>query len=167
MLIRYSPGGMRKEEFGYRLDPINAFNINRADDKNNFENGLSSTLGVDYKIKSKNSDFDFSVAQIINDAENKKMHPETSLDEKLSDVVGSAIFNLNDNFSVNYNFSLDQNYSELNYNEFGTVMNFDPFKLDFNYLLENKHIGDKEYFKTKVDFNNKDGLISFETKEIL
>ena len=45
------------------------------------------------------------------------MHPETSLDEKLSDVVGSAILNLNDNFSVNYNFSLDQNYSELNYNE--------------------------------------------------
>ena len=167
MLIRYSPGGMRKEEFGYRLDPINAFNINRADNKNNFENGLSSTLGLDYKIKSKNSDFDFSVAQIINDTENKKMHPETSLDEKLSDVVGSAIFNLNDNFSVNYNFSLDQNYSELNYNELGTVMNFDPFKLDFNYLLENKHIGDKEYFKTKIDINNKDGLISFETKRNL
>ena len=59
-------------------------------DQNNFENGLSSTLGSDYKIKSKNSDFDFSVAQIINNAENKKLHPETSLDEKLSDVVGFA-----------------------------------------------------------------------------
>ena len=46
-------------------------------------------------------------------------------------------------------------------------MNFDPFKLDFNYPLENKHTGDKEYFKTKVDFNNKDGLISFETKRNL
>ena len=53
MLIRYSPGSMRKDEFGYRLDPVNAFNINRAGDQNNFENGLSSTLGFDYKIKSK------------------------------------------------------------------------------------------------------------------
>ena len=93
------------------------------------------------------------------------MHPYTSLDEKLSDVVGSAILNLNDNFSSIIIFSLDQNYSELNYNEFGTVMDFDPFKLDFNYLLENKHIGDKEYFKTKVDFNNKDGLISLKQKK--
>ena len=49
--------------------------IGAVNDKNNFENGLSSTIGFDYKIKSKNSDFDFSVAQIINNAENKKMHP--------------------------------------------------------------------------------------------
>ena len=41
-------------------------------------------------------------------------------------------------------------------------------KIDFNYLEENKHIGDQEYFKTKVNLLNKDqGIFSFETKRNL
>ena len=92
----------------------------------------------------------------------------TSLDEKLSDLVGSTSIKLNKNFSLNYNFSLDQNYSELNYNDIGTSINFGPSKVDFSYLQEQKHIGDQEYFKTKININNKEnGLFSFETKRNL
>ena len=41
-------------------------------------------------------------------------------------------------------------------------------KINFNYLLEEEHIGDQEYFKTKVDFfKDKNGLLSFETKRNL
>ena len=57
---------------------------------NNFETGLSSTLGFDYKIKKNLTKFHFSVAQVINEKENNKMNDKTSLDEKLSDLVGSA-----------------------------------------------------------------------------
>ena len=45
---------------------------------------------------------------------------------------------------------LDQNYNEINYNEIGTTINLNPFKVDFSYLQEGKHIGDQEYFKTKI-----------------
>ena len=86
---------MRKETNGSRLDPVNAFNIDRLNNKNNFETGISSTIGLDYSLKSNNKNFDFSVAQIINEKENKKMHSETSLDEKLSDLVGSAKLSIN------------------------------------------------------------------------
>ena len=55
--------------------------------KKNFETGLISTIGFDYKIDKNNRNFDFSIAQIINDEENKKMPTKTSLDEKLSDLV--------------------------------------------------------------------------------
>ena len=34
-----------------------------------------------------------------------------------------------------YDFLVDQNYKELNYNELGSSINFDPFKIDFSYLL--------------------------------
>ena len=34
-----------------------------------------------------------SLAQIINEKENKKMSSKSSLDEKLSDLVGSANYN--------------------------------------------------------------------------
>ena len=96
------------------------------------------------------------------------MHKQTSLDEKLSDLVGSASLNFNKNFSLNYNFSLDQNYSDLNYNEIGAKLNYSNLNVKFDYLQENKHIGNQDYFKTKVDLKNKDkGLLSFETKRNL
>ena len=96
------------------------------------------------------------------------MAPKTSLDEKLSDLVGSAKYKLNNKIDLGYNFSIDQNYNDFNYNEFGSTLDFNSFKVDFNYLHEGKHIGDKEYFKTKLDFNNsKNTLISFETKRNL
>ena len=167
-LLRYAPGSMRKENSEFRLDPDTAFNINKLSNINNFETGLSSTVGFDYEINKENNSFDFSVAQIINEKENKKMPSKSSLDEKLSDLVGSAVWDVNDKFSLNYNFNLDQNYNDLNYNEIGTKLNFGSLNLDFNYLQEKKHIGKQDYLKTKVNYaNSKNGLFSFETKRDL
>ena len=66
VLVRYSPGSMRKENQGFRLDPTGAFSMDRLNNIKNFEAGLSSTIGFDYKIRNDNNEFDFSVAQIIN-----------------------------------------------------------------------------------------------------
>ena len=119
-------------------------------------------------MKTNYSSYDFSVAQIVNEKENKKMASKTSLDEKLSDLVGSANLNLSNKFKINYNFALDQNYNDLNYNEIGSKINFGSVDFDFSYLQEKKHIGNLDYFKTKIDYNNqKNGLISFETKRDL
>ena len=57
--------------------------------------GLSASLGFDYKTKIGNyKEFDFSIAQVINQKENKKMASVTSMDEKLSDLVGGVFLNL-------------------------------------------------------------------------
>ncbi len=167
-LLRYAPGEMRKENTGSRLDPVKAYSMNKVNNINNFEKGLSGTVGFDYKTKNNNKEFDFSVAQIISEKENKKMSSKSSMDEKLSDLVASANYKLNDNISFNYDFAVDQNYSELNYNDLGITYNFNNMKIDFNYLEEDKHIGNQEYFKTKIDFSaNKNSLVSFETKRNL
>ena len=168
LLIRYAPGIMRNESSGSRLNPISAFSLNRLNNNYNFETGFSGTVGFDYEIKNNSTDFDFSVAQIISEKENKKMPSKTSLDEKVSDLVGSVNYKINDKIKLNYNFNVDQNYKEINYNEFGTSLNFDPMEISFNYLHEDKHVGDQEYFKTKLDFSYiKNGLISFENKRNL
>ena len=65
---------------------------------------------------------------------------------KTSDLVGKSTLKLNDNVGFNYNFSLDENYN-FNYNDLETTIEFNPFKLSFNYLLEDRHIGNQEYFK--------------------
>ncbi len=169
VFFRYAPGEMRKEDnSGNRLDPKNVFSINRLNNINNFETGLSAAFGVDYKFKTDQKQLDFSLGQIINDKENKNMASETSLDEKLSDVVGSMNYKHNDKFDFNYNFAIDQNLNDLNYNEFGTSINLDPLKISFNYLHEDKHIGDQEYLQTKIDLlKNDDGKLSFQTKRNL
>ena len=168
MLIRYSPGSMRKETDGFLLDPEKAFSMDRLENNNNFETGFTGAVGLDYNYKKKGKEFDFSLAQIINSKENKKMASKTSLDEKLSDVVGSAKYNISERINLNYNFSIDQNYNQLNYNEIGSEINFDPFQLNFNYLKESEHIGDQEYFQTKLNLgDNEKGIFSFETKRNL
>ena len=158
---------MRKETSGSKLSTIKAFSIDRLDHINNFENGLTGTFGIDYQIKGNDTNFDFSLAQIVNNEENKKMSSQSSLDEKVSDLVGEANLNINKKFDLSYDFAIDQNYKELNYNDLGAKMNFGALDIDFNYLQEKNHIGNKDYFKTKFAYNNSDkAMLSFETNEI-
>jgi len=169
IFIRAAPGSMRQEESGSILNPKSAFSMNRIANINNYETGISGTIGVDYKIKkNKETKFDFSLAQIINEKENKKMSDKSSLNEKLSDLVGSSSLKISENFKLDYNFSIDQNYSDFNYNELGTNYNKGPLNINFDYLRENKHIGDQEYFNSELSLKNKDkGLLSFKTKRNL
>ena len=168
MLLRYAPGHMREETSKTRLNHSNIFTLDRLNTNKNFESGLSTTVGFDYELENSNKKLDFSIAQIINEKENKNMPSSSSLDQRFSDVIGHSQLDINDNVKLTYNFALDQNYKQLNYNEVGTSLNFNPIKFDFNYLQELDHIGDQEYFKGKIDFTpNKYGLFSAETKRNL
>ena len=112
--------------------------------------------------------FDFSVAQVINEKNNDKLPNKTSLNQKLSDLVGSSSYDVNNNVKLNYNFALDQNFKDLNYNEFGAEINLGKIDFQFDYLEEKNHIGNKEYFKTKFEINrNQSKKLSFETKRNL
>ena len=90
--------------------------MNRILNINNYETGASATLGLDYKIRNKEniSKLDFSIAQVIKEKENNKMSDISSLNEKLSDLVGNGGYNFN-NFKLNYSFALDQNYNDFNW----------------------------------------------------
>ena len=47
-------------------------------------------------------------------------------------------------------------------------MNLGLMNIDFDYLKESNHIGDSDYFKTKLNLNNNEnGLFTFETKRNL
>jgi len=168
ILFRYAPDHMRKEDNGSRLNHLNVFSLDRLSSADNFESGASATLGFEYEVKDSNREFDFTLAQIINKEENKQMPNSSSLNEKLSDVVGQSNLKINDSIKLNYNFALDQNYNDFNYNEIGTSLNFNPIKFDFNYLREREHIGDQEYFRTKAELKKgNNGLFKFENKRNL
>ena len=110
----------------------------------------------------------FSLSQIINKEENKKMPTTMGLDEKLSDLVGTSKYSINDKFNLNYNFALDQNYNEFNYNEISASTKFDTMNFNINYLQEKKHIGSNEYIKSKIDYNiNNETNLAYEFKRNL
>ena len=168
ILVRYAPGKMRKGTTGSRLNNDNIFSLDRLNNNDNFENGLSATVGFDYEIEASDKELNFSLGQIINEKENKNMPSVTSLDEKLSDAVGTANLTIKDKVKLDYSFSLDQNYKDLNYNEIGSSINLNPVNIDFSYLQEKKHVGNQEYFKAKVDLNkSSNGVLSLETKRNL
>ena len=73
--------------------------MDRIDSNNNFETGLSSSIGFDYNVKDGEKEFDFSIAQIINQKKNDEMPSKTSLNRKTSDLVGYSSLKLNDNIN--------------------------------------------------------------------
>jgi len=165
MLLRYAPGNMRKDDGSFKINNKNIFSLDRLNSYNNFENGLSATVGFDYEVKDNDKEYNFSIGQIVNKKENKDMPSSSSLDEKLSDLVGNANIKINNKLDFNYNFALDQNYKDLNYNEVGFNVNLKPIKFDIDYLQEKKHIGNQEYFKTSAQYSKGDnGLFAFEMK---
>ena len=169
VFFRYSPDHMRKNESATRLNHLNLFNIDRLDAYNNFEGGVSATLGFDYKLKnSSDRNFKLSAGQVINQKNNKKMPSSSSLDTKLSDFVGNSTFNITNKINLNYNFALDQNYKDLNYNELGASFVSNQFKFDFNYLEEKEHIGNQEYLKTSLEIGKgNNGIFKAGTKRNL
>ena len=166
VLLRYAPGGMRKEEGGTQLTTDKLFNMNRVNENSNFENGLSASVGLDYEISDQDKKFALSIGQIINEKENKNGF-KTSLDEKLSDLVGSTSFELNEKFKINYNFLVDQNFKETNYNQISSIIDFNFLKLDFDYLKEKDHIGSNEYIKSKISYDNGNNtVLSLSSKKV-
>ena len=167
-LLRYAPGSMRKEEDGSKLTPDRAFSIDRSDQTYNLEKGLSATIGFDFEIKEEDKNFEFSIGQIISDKENKKMGSVSSLDEKMSDLVGYSNLKIGEKLDVKYKFGLDQNYNDLNYNEIESTLNFSKLSFGINYLQEKKHIGNDEYLKTNIGYNTaRNQKLVFENKRNL
>ena len=76
--------------------------MDRLDNNNNFETGLSATLGFDYEIRKQDQKIELSVGQIVNE-ENKNMPSSMGLDEKVSDLIGFSKYEVNNKFSLNYN----------------------------------------------------------------
>jgi LPS-assembly protein len=175
MLLRFAPGHTRKLDKHLDLDYSSLFDLNRLNTNEVMETGLSTTLGFDYKYneqqtknetKNKREIFSLSAGQIIQDENNNNL--PSSINSKLSDLVGSAKWSPNENFSVTNNYTIDQNYKEFNSNEIGTEININKIKFNLNYLEEKNHFTEQEYVQSKINLNTGDNTsLSFGGKRNL
>ena len=98
--------------------------------------------------------------------ENKDNPSKSSLDQKMSDVVGKVSYNFSKIGEINYKFSLDHNLNDLNYNEVSTSLNFGMIGFNLDYLEEQNHVGNENYVRTGISLNlNDNNQLSFETKK--
>ena len=97
MFIRYAPGHMRdlRKKSEYKLNYSNLFDLQKVNAIDIVEDGLSASLGFDYKINKLNNNgeikdekFSLSMGQVISEKDNLDMPSSTSMDQRFSDIVG-------------------------------------------------------------------------------
>jgi len=139
------------------------------------EDGLSTSLGFEYKKNKLNKDntignevFSLSAGQVISEKENINIPSKTSLDQHFSDFVGEATYNVNEGIKFGYKFNVDQNYQDFNYNEVDADFKYESVKFNIGYLQEKNHVGSTEYIKSGFDFRpNNSTELSFSAKRNL
>ena len=169
-MLRYAPGHMRNlSNKDVYLRYTNLYSMNKTSE---IEDGLSAILGFDFKINEKVSDesykekFSLSLGQVFSYDENKDIPSKSSLDQKMSDVVGEINYNFSKIGKVDYKFSLDHNLNELNYNEVSTELNFGKVQFNLDYLEQQNHIGLEHYVSSGVSLNfNDNNKLTFSTKK--
>ena len=98
--------------------------------------------------------------------ENDDLPSKSSLDQKMSDVVGEINYNFSKIGNIDYKFLLDHNFNDLNYQEVSTELNFGKVQFNLDYLEENKHVGTEHYASSGISLNfNDQNKLSFSTKK--
>jgi LPS-assembly protein len=106
------------------------------------------------------------MGQVFNPERNKDIPSKSSLDQKMSDVVGEINYNFSKIGNIDYKFSLDHNFNTLNYNEVSTNLNFGKVAFNLDYLEERNHVGSENYVNYGVSLNfNDNNKLSFTTKK--
>tara|TARA_B100000941_G_scaffold49288_1_gene31210 strand:- start:20195 stop:22534 length:2340 start_codon:yes stop_codon:yes gene_type:complete len=172
LLLKLSPNDSRNiSENSTNLNSSNLFKLNKINNIDEVDTGSALSLGFDYKINSLNNKkeltgekFTLSLGQMINAVENKDMPSKSTLNEKLSDVIGEVAINFNENLKLSNNFLIDQNLESFNKNKIDLDMIYPKTSFNISYLEERQHIGNQKYLNTSAEFNTNNGQFSFGAK---
>jgi LPS-assembly protein len=169
VMLRYSPGHMRNlRTKDLYLNSTNLYSLNKTSE---IEDGISAILGFDYKINERNDlkereKLALSLGQVFRNKTNKDIPAKSSLDQKMSDIVGEINYNFAEIGNIDYKFSLDHNINDLNYNDISTTLNFGKVEFNLDYLEQQNHIGEEHYASSGVTLNfNDNNLLNFSTKK--
>jgi len=169
-MVRYAPGHMRDlrgDDVTFKYADLYSTNKTSV-----IEDGLSTILGFEFQVNEKIKDgankekLSISMGQVFSPERNKDIPSKTSLDQKMSDVVGEIDYNFSKIGKINYKFSLDHNFNELNYNEVSTSLNFGTVAFNIDYLEEQNHIGSQRYVNAGISLDiNDNNKFKFETRK--
>mgnify|MGYP001216585356 FL=1 len=175
LLVKISPNDSRNmSKDSSTLNYSSLYKLNKIKTIDKVDTGSSVSLGFDFKINNlndnneiKNEQFKFSLGQIISAKENRDMPSKSTLNEKMSDIIGETSLNLSDNIKITNSFLLDQNLENFNKNKIELGLVYPQTNFNISFLEESQHIGNTKYLETKAGFNFNSGLISLGAKRNL
>jgi LPS-assembly protein len=182
--FRFSPKNMKDaSNASSSLGVNNIFDINRLG-LSDYEQGKSLTLGLDYKkesIQDINKYFEFQLAGVLRDVEQKKIPTSSSINQTASNLFGGINYGLSELIDLNYNFSVDNDLNTFERNSIGIGFSFmrdkenmpiegelngEPkFYTRFNFTEDNGKMGDSNYWSNETTINFKeDNYLTFKTR---
>ncbi len=162
--LMYSPNSNKDiKSLDRKIDINNIFTQNRLSLENSVEGGQSLTIGGEYSLKSKESGNDVVIAglaTVLRDKEELNLPNKSTLNNKGSDLIGSLVFEPNQNLKIDYNFSMDNDFESTNYNLLKTNIKVNKFVTSFEFLQEDDEVGSESYLsnETSLNFNSANSL---------
>ena len=155
--LMYSPNSNKDlKSLDRKIDINNIFTQNRLSLSDSVEGGESLTLGGEYNLKSKENGNDVVVAglaTIIRNSEERNLPNKSTINNQVSDIVGSLIFEPNSNLKFDYNFSMDNDLQSTNYNLLKSDISVNKFVTSFEFLQEDDEIGNESYLSNETSYN--------------
>jgi len=169
IFIKYTTGKMLDASTSAKsLEFGDIFSINRTNDLDKPETGLSFGHGFDYKINretfNENFKSSFGIGQVLKTSSLNKMPATSSLNKKSSDFAGffkteiiskkennhavagnSALIKQFDknNFSLNYKYNIDNNFKKINKNIFAVSGVYEKIFSSFKLIEKNNNAGNE------------------------
>ena len=175
MSFRLNPTDMNDASNSNRnINVDNIFDINRLG-LDDFEQGKSLTVGLDYRketVQDINRFFELKLAGVLRDVNQKNIPTTTSINQRTSNLFGSANYTLSENLSIDYNFSLDNDFNTIEENSIGLDFSFFPtpddksrFNTSFNFTETNGKMGDTNVWSNSTTINFDDNnFLEFNTR---
>jgi len=183
----YSPHQMKDHSnSGGTITMGNIYSVSRLGMSDSFEEGGSLTIGVDYRkeriisedkaIKTTEKDddkinliedyFEFKLATVIRNKEEKNVSSASTTNRTSSNIVGQINYALSDYVLFNYDFSLDNDLSSFEYTSIDTVLAYGNFSTEISFLEKNGPIGDINIISNKSKYKfNENNSIQFATRK--
>ena len=127
-------------------------------------------MGLEFKKEyiETNKFFEFKIANVLKNKENKKLPQKSKLNKTRSDIFGEINYNYSENFNFGYLFSSDRDLTYSNLEEWKSEFSVNKFLTQFSYYVEDNDIGNKESATILSKYNfDQENRISFELKKNL
>ena len=173
--FRINPSDMNDASNTNRtLSVDNIFDINRLG-LSDFEQGKSLTLGLDYKKESLediNKYFQFKLAGVVRDLEQENIPQSSSINQKMSNLFGSANYQMSSNINLGYKFALDNDINTFEQNSISLGFSFFPiseeknrFNANLSFDESNGKMGEGNVFSSSALINlDENNYLKFETR---
>jgi LPS-assembly protein len=152
-----------------KIDIDNIYSLNRVQQSDMVEGGLSLTYGNDFSIfdkKNLRDTFNFKIANNFRLSENKDLPTNSQIGQKTSSIVNEISYKPSDMIKLEYNSSIKNNLTDINYENLITEFKVNNLVTSFEYLNQNNSPGNNDSFlsnKTEL-FVNDSNSFSFSTR---